>query len=177
MRADYYSKYSGDSHSDVSTKWISIGVKYSQGLRYSQRWCAFHIAILQSSHRRDSLVFRPGKSILEDPWSKRSDHLGRKLVLTIDVADIIDPISIDPIPEFVKMTVPLIPKHLFQRFKDLLGAFMRPDGLGEQALVNGTFYYGDMEVNHLLLVRRLPEFLGKSSSAEVEYEGSLMYTW
>ena len=105
-------------------------------------------------------------------------------MFSIGVADIDDPLSIDPLPDFMKMTLPHIPKHLAKRFKDLVGLFSTfgTSETGQTSILfNGTFLYGDMEVNHLALLRK-PQATPTAHQQQglppkAETLGGLMYTW
>lgn len=101
-------------------------------------------------------------------------------MLTIHVANALDPISIDSLQEFINMTVPLIPKHLAKRFKALLRKFMAADPAdpaGQLSLVNGVFYYANVEVNHLALIRRTQTAapIGSEPAVRVEIDESMVY--
>ncbi|TEB28665.1 hypothetical protein FA13DRAFT_1735500 [Coprinellus micaceus] len=154
--------------------------RFSNGLRYSQRLRGFHAATLQHSHEPGSPLFKLAKVPIPDPWSKRTDYLGRTIVLTIHMANSLDPISIDALQEFINMTVPLIPKHLAKRFKALLRKFMAADPAdhaGQFSLVNGVFYYANVEVNHLALVRRTQTAAptGSKPAVRIEIDESMVY--
>ncbi|TEB22574.1 hypothetical protein FA13DRAFT_1477852 [Coprinellus micaceus] len=159
-------------------------LRYTKGLRYSQTYRAFHLSVLRRAFDGESPVLKLAKVVIPDPWSRKGVYLGRKVVLSIDVADIDDPLSVDPLPDFIKMTLPHIPKHLAKRFKDLVGlftAFETSETDKAPVLVNGTFFYGDLEVNHLVLLRKSQAMATTHQRQDlppkVEICGSLVYTW
>ena len=73
------------------------------------------------------------------------------------------------------------PKHLTKRFRDLLAKFMIQDPVdttGQLSLVNGIFCYGNVEVNHLALIRRAQAaapIRHRAPEARIDIEESLVF--
>ncbi|KAJ3539503.1 hypothetical protein NMY22_g4707 [Coprinellus aureogranulatus] len=112
-------------------------------LRYSHNSRTFQTTVLRRVFHNNVVSYACGGSLPET---------GPKLVMTTDPSDLEDPVTYDTIPEYVAATTPLIPGHLMKRFKDLVGTFLRSER--KFGLVNGSFRYGDMEVNLVVLFRR-----------------------
>ncbi|TEB22572.1 hypothetical protein FA13DRAFT_1778684 [Coprinellus micaceus] len=83
-----------------------------------------------------------------------------EVVYTIDPGDTIEPMSIDPLPDFVEATIPLLPLYLMKRFKDIVDRLVSSNSPGStersrtMCMVNATYDTGrGYEANIIALLQ------------------------
>ncbi|KAF5323988.1 hypothetical protein D9611_008404 [Ephemerocybe angulata] len=152
------------------------------GTRYWHNTRSFQLTILRRLYEPSSFMWNTSSR----PF--HNDYQGRRLVITLDAADISDPTTLDVLDDYVKNTTPLLAPHLLKRFNQFVERFKADSpprsklalarGIGKDkgtmGLVNGTFFFGDKEVNVVTMFKKSKNTGDPFCNFDVE--NSMVYT-
>jgi hypothetical protein len=108
------------------------------------------------------------------------------MVTTMNLACVGGQFRWSPLEEYVDRTTPFLPKHKVSRFEELVSRFKRAEphakvtnggiSLLSLELVNGVFFFGDLELNYAVLMRRLDD-TGPEGTDKFAVAGYLTFIW
>ncbi|TEB28704.1 hypothetical protein FA13DRAFT_778849 [Coprinellus micaceus] len=142
----------------------SMRLEYSER-KQSKSWSThhhrtFHLAALVHKFADSTLLWNAVNDRARGPLNER-------MVTTMNLACVGGQFRWSPLEEYVDRTTPFLPKHKVSRFEELVSWFKRAephvkvtnDGISllSLELVNGVFFFGDLELNYAVLMRRLED--------------------
>ena len=167
----------------LSTVIRNLVERKALGSWYSYNVRTFHLSRLRHAYATTNSLWNVVKG-------RHDCVVDSRVVVCAVLACVESPNQFSNLEEYVKVTIPLLPRHKLGRFNELVGRFCVAKAHPQKTkngvsflslgLVNGAFRFGDTELNYVVLFRRQTEasFSGnlKQHTGDFEIEGYVTYT-